>query len=200
MTPSSEAVKAFIKSHAFQRRWLCSRIASKNGLGYLAQRCKFGKCYFDGEHVSAEWRRCRRRTEIKVRAESYMHKVKPLTTEKGRLAHPEGLCMPKDTIMLRGLNGSVQWPASQSMLHLSATASLSQANRETVAVQDLLGASIALRLFHQAQLGHGPPFLPGGMVVRSPFQSLFGRFLGYEAHRIVERSVLGVRHRRQARR
>lgn len=94
----------------------------RSRLGALARRYKFGKLDFGAEQIfcGVETVQMKDNTEITLRAEAYMHKEEPLTIEKARRAHPRDSCTPKETSMLRGLNGSVQWPASQCMVHAAA--------------------------------------------------------------------------------
>ena len=52
----------------------------------------------------------------------YIHKIAPLAVEKGRATHQP--MSPKEVTALRGLLGSLQWPAVQSSPHLQASTSL----------------------------------------------------------------------------
>ncbi|CAK0827016.1 unnamed protein product [Prorocentrum cordatum] len=87
----------------------------------LSRRFKFGKWEFQNGIVfcGMETTQSQSRNEIEVKAEQYIHKVEPISIEKVRRQHPDDLCTPKEISQLRGLNGAMQWPASQCMAQAS---------------------------------------------------------------------------------
>ncbi|CAK0840096.1 unnamed protein product [Prorocentrum cordatum] len=85
------------------------------------------------------------RNEIEVKAEQYTHKVKPIGIEKVRRQYPDDLCTPKEISQLRGLNGAMQWPASQCMVQAAATVSFAQGDVSEATVGSLLEANKSLR-------------------------------------------------------
>ena len=79
----------------------------------------------------------------KLSHEHYYKKIKPITVDKNR-----GSTDPltaKDTTLLRGLLGSLQWPAVQSSPHLQASASLLAGQVSTGNVETLNEANRLLR-------------------------------------------------------
>ena len=79
----------------------------------------------------------------KLSHENYYKKLKPITVDKNR-----GAADPlnsKDTTQLRGLLGSLQWPAVQSSPHLQASASLLAGQVSTGNVETLNEANRLLR-------------------------------------------------------
>ena len=64
--------------------------------------------------------------EITLDHQKYMHKVKPMTVEKGQ--SPEDEMDQKGITQLRGLVRSLQWPAVQSSPHLQCSVSMLSAN------------------------------------------------------------------------
>ncbi|CAK0874691.1 unnamed protein product, partial [Prorocentrum cordatum] len=88
------------------------------------------------------------RNEIEVKTEAYIHKVKPISIEKVRRQHPDDLCRPKEISQLRGLNGAMQWPASQCMVQAAATVSFAQGDVSKATVGSLLEANKSLRFLN----------------------------------------------------
>ena len=79
----------------------------------------------------------------KLSHENYYKKLKPITVDKNRgAADPLNA---KDTTQLRGLLGSLQWPAVQSSPHLQASASLLAGQVSTGNVETLNEANRLLR-------------------------------------------------------
>ena len=79
----------------------------------------------------------------KLSHENYYKKLKPITVDKNR-----GLDEPlnaKDTTQLRGLLGSLQWPAVQSSPHLQASASLLAGQVSSGTVETMNEANRLLR-------------------------------------------------------
>ena len=79
----------------------------------------------------------------KLSHENYYKKIKPITVEKSR--GPVDPLNAKDTTMLRGLLGSLQWPAVQSSPHLQASASLLAGQMSSGTVETLNDANRLLR-------------------------------------------------------
>ncbi|CAK0910898.1 unnamed protein product, partial [Prorocentrum cordatum] len=113
----------------------------------LSRRFKFGKWEFQNGIVfcGMETTQSQSRNEIEVKAEQYIHKVKPISIEKVRRQHPGNLCTPKEISQLRGLNGAMQWPASQCMAQAAATVSFAQGYVSKATVGSLLEANKSLR-------------------------------------------------------
>ncbi|CAK0861054.1 unnamed protein product [Prorocentrum cordatum] len=113
----------------------------------LSRRFKFGKWEFQNGIVfcGMETTQSQSRNEIEVKAEQYIHKVKPISIEKVRRQHPDDLCTPKEISQLRGLNGAMQWPASQCMVQAAATVSFAQGDVSKATVGSLLEANKSLR-------------------------------------------------------
>ena len=79
----------------------------------------------------------------KLSHESYYKKLKPITVDKNR--GPADLLDSKDVTQLRGLLGSLQWPAVQSSSHLQASASLLAGQLSTGTVETINEANRLLR-------------------------------------------------------
>ena len=79
----------------------------------------------------------------KLSHESYYKKLKPITVDKNR--GPADLLDSKDVTQLRGLLGSLQWPAVQSSPHLQASASLLAGQLSTGTVETINEANRLLR-------------------------------------------------------
>lgn len=75
--------------------------------------------------------------------EHYYKKLKPLTVEKRR--GPSDPLGAKDVTQLRGLLGSLQWPAVQSSPHLQASASLLAGQMSSGTVETINEANRLLR-------------------------------------------------------
>ena len=113
----------------------------------LNRRFKFGKWEFSNNIVfcGMENTQSQSKNEIEVKAEAYIHKVKPISVEKARRSHPEEMCTAKEISQLRGINGAMQWPASQCMVQAAATVSFAQGDVTKATVGSLLEANKSLR-------------------------------------------------------
>ena len=78
-----------------------------------------------------------------VSHQKFFGKVKPLTIEKGRQTHSP--MTPKEQSLLRGLLGSLQWPAVQSSPHLLASTSILSGELSTGLAAPLFEANKLLR-------------------------------------------------------
>ena len=79
----------------------------------------------------------------KLSHENYYKKLKPITVDKNR--GPADPLSAKDTTQLRGLLGSLQWPAVQSSPHLQASASLLAGQVSSGTVETMNEANRLLR-------------------------------------------------------
>ncbi|CAK0898077.1 unnamed protein product [Prorocentrum cordatum] len=120
----------------------------------LNQRVKFGKREFSNSIVFCGMGNTQSfsRDEIEVKAEAYIHEVKPISVEKTRRTHPDDPCTPKEISQPRGLNGAMQWPASQCMAQAAATISFAQGGVSKATVGSLLEANTSLS-FLKLRLG-----------------------------------------------
>ena len=82
-----------------------------------------------------------------VSHEKYLQKIKPLTMEKGRPTHSP--MTPKEQSLLRGLLGSLQWPAVQSSPHLLASTSLLSGEMVTDLAAPIVEANRLLKFAKQ---------------------------------------------------
>ena len=82
-----------------------------------------------------------------VSHEKYPQKIKPLTMEKGRPTHSP--MTPKEQSLLRGLLGSLQWPAVQSSPHLLASTSLLSGEMATGLAAPMVEANRLLKFAKQ---------------------------------------------------
>ncbi|CAK0838168.1 unnamed protein product, partial [Prorocentrum cordatum] len=112
----------------------------------LNQRFKFGKREFSSSSVCCgkENTQSFSRNEIEVKAEAYIHKVKPISVAKTRRTHPDDPCTPKEISQLRGLNGAMQWPASQCMVQTAATVPVAQGDVSKATVGEAQSAANAV--------------------------------------------------------
>ena len=82
-----------------------------------------------------------------VSHEKYLQKIKPLTMEKGRPTHSP--MTPKEQSLLRGLLGSLQWPAVQSSPHWLASTSLLSGEMSTGLAAPMFEANRLLKFAKQ---------------------------------------------------
>ena len=82
---------------------------------------------------------------IDISMQDYIHKIKPISIDKGRRAQPNELCTEKEKRAFRSLIGAMQWPAAQQAPHVSASISFLQAKGDGTTVEDLLEANKTLR-------------------------------------------------------
>ena len=78
-----------------------------------------------------------------VSHDEYIKKIQPIPVEKGRQSHQP--LTEKEQTLLRGLLGSLQWPAVQSSPHIQASTSLLSGEMSTGLSSALLEANKLLR-------------------------------------------------------
>ena len=80
---------------------------------------------------------------ISVDHTKYLHKIKPIPTSKE--VGPDAELLPHQVTQLRGLMGSLQWPAVQSSPHLQCSVSMLAASSNKGYVKSLLEANKLLK-------------------------------------------------------
>ena len=111
----------------------------------------------------------------KLSHENYYKKLKPLTVEKHR--GPSDPLGAKDITQLRGLLGSLQWPAVQSSPHLQASASLLAGQMSSGTVETLHEANRLLRFAKgnsDVSLHYGPICSLADLRLVCSFDAAFG--------------------------
>ena len=111
----------------------------------------------------------------KLSHENYYKKLKPLTVEKHR--GPSDPLGAKDVTQLRGLLGSLQWPAVQSSPHLQASASLLAGQMSSGTVETLHEANRLLRFAKgnsDVSLHYGPICSLADLRLVCSFDAAFG--------------------------
>ena len=96
-------------------------------------------------HCGIECSRTRALSQISLKCEEYMHKVRPITIEKSRRQQLADTATPKEKHAYQGLTGSMAWPTAQVMAHAAATVSFAQAKGNSPTVADMLEPNKSLR-------------------------------------------------------
>ena len=122
----------------------------------MSAQLKFGKwrvdspLHFTGVEITIGANMC----ETRVVQDAYLKKVTPITIDRSK---KEDLDIPlnaREHHQLRGLIGSLQWPAAQSMPHGSASVSLLQASAGKPCLRDIVEANKTWRFVEE--FGQGP--------------------------------------------
>lgn len=99
----------------------------EGALSQLRQRFPYRKWRIsEGEFCGAHYRQCPRTKEIVMSQSVFAQQLKPVHVASGRRQHRQSPLDPKELSVLRAVNGSLNWIASQSRPDLAAQTSLSQ--------------------------------------------------------------------------
>ena len=110
-----------------------------------------------------------------VSHDEYLRKVQPIPVERGRQSHQP--MSDKEQTMLRGLLGSLQWPAIQSSPHIQASTSLLSGEMSTGLSAPLLEANKLLK-FSKANSDVHLKFNPLGELKDLRLSCMFDAALG----------------------
>ena len=91
----------------------------------MDSKLKFGKWDFELEKIfcGTQVRQSASLCDIVVTNEEYIHRVRPISLEKNRRQDANDLLTDKEHSAFRGLIGALQWPATQTMVHGTASCS-----------------------------------------------------------------------------
>ena len=111
----------------------------------------------------------------KLHHSEYFKKVKPIPLAKGR--NPEDEMTSREVTQLRGLLGSLQWPAVQSSPHIQCSTSLISGSMSAGLVKSIMDANRLLR-FCKENADVGAKYEPlgpiGGLRLVCMFDAAFG--------------------------
>eukprot|EP00435_Cladocopium_sp_Y103_P017847 s883_g4.t1 len=96
-------------------------------LSKLRQRFPYRKWRVgEGEFCGAHYRQCETTKAISMSQQTFAHNLKPVYLSTNRRAQRDSPLDPKEISILRAVNGSLNWLASQSRPDIAAQTSLSQ--------------------------------------------------------------------------
>ena len=111
----------------------------------------------------------------KLHHQEYLQKVKPIALAKDR--SPENEMTPKELSQLRGLLGSLQWPAVQSSPHIQCSTSLISGAMSAGLVKSIVDANKLLR-FCKENSDVGAKYEPRGSVDQLRMVCMFDAAFG----------------------
>ena len=99
----------------------------------------------EGEFCGAHYKQCPKTFEIEMDQSTFASNLKPVYVSNSRRSQRHDKLNPKELSVLRGVNGSLNWLASQSRPDLSAQVSLSQQSMSNPTVHHLCEVNNIIR-------------------------------------------------------
>ena len=89
------------------------------------------------------------RREIDLTLTDYVKRLSPIAIPKDRRLQSGDLATPTEVSAFRGLAGGMQWPATQAMMHATASLSIAQSALSQLMISDLVDLNKTLRFLKE---------------------------------------------------